>query len=175
MPSKQGVGRNKIDVKKLTLYALLVAVCMVLGFVESLLNLSFIAPGIKIGLANSVVITVAFRGDTKGAFLINITRIILSALLFSSPFTLLYSLSAGLVSVSAAALLSKCKKLGIIGVSSLCGFLHNAVQLFVAKLILGVGVLYYLPLLALSGIFAGMLVGTISGIIIKKLETNGKK
>lgn len=173
MSSEQSFGRNKI--KRLTLLGLLTAACMILGYLESLLNLSFIAPGVKIGLANAVCLCLVFTGDIKGAYLVNISRILLSALLFSSPFTLVYSLSAGLVSLTAAAFLSRLKSLSAIGVSAAGGLLHNLTQLLVAFLVLGRGVLYYTPLLSLSGIGAGALVGLLSEILIKKMKTKQKK
>ena len=87
MSSKQSDGRNKINIKRLTLYAMLVAVCLIVGYLESILSISLtaIAPGIKIGLSNAVVLTLICTGDIKGAWAINIARICLSALLFGSP------------------------------------------------------------------------------------------
>ena len=78
--------------KRVSTYGILVALCMVFGWVENLISLSFIAPGIKIGLANSVCLLLVLNKDIKGAFFTNIARILLSALLFSTPFSLVFSL-----------------------------------------------------------------------------------
>ena len=53
--------------KKITLYALFAALAMIFGYIESLYSLSFIAPGIKLGLANSIVLLLLCGGDFKGA------------------------------------------------------------------------------------------------------------
>ena len=89
--------------KKITLYGIFAALALIFGYIESLFSLSFIAPGIKLGLANSLCLILINRGDIKGAFCVNTVRILLSAVLFSTPFTLLFSLTAGLVSTLAAA------------------------------------------------------------------------
>ena len=90
MSAKQDNSPNRIDTKRLTLYALLVAAAMVFSYIESLVPLFFIAPGVKIGLANAVSLLLAAKGRYKGAFAVNISRILLSALLFGSAVSLAY-------------------------------------------------------------------------------------
>lgn len=68
--------------KRITLYGIFTCLALIFGYIESLFSLSFIAPGIKIGLANCICLLLIASGDIRGALLVNITRIILSALLF---------------------------------------------------------------------------------------------
>ena len=82
MPAEQGNSRNRIKAARLTRYALFCAICLIVGYIESLLPLSFIAPGVKIGFSNAVALSLLLSGDTKGAFAVNVARILLSALLF---------------------------------------------------------------------------------------------
>ncbi len=173
MSAKQGDSRNKI--RLLCLYALFSAVCLSLGYLESLVPLTFIAPGVKIGLANTVCLCLAVRGDIKGAFLVNCVRILLSNLLFGSVISLIFSLSAGMVSLGAVCLLRKIKAFSLVGISALSAVIHNLVQMAVACALVGVGVIYYLPVLLLSGLASGIAVGIISRIILKKVKTNGNK
>ena len=170
MPAKQGYFRNKVDIKKLCLYSVLCAVCMVLGYVETLLDLSFIVPGIKIGLANIAACTLILRGDIKGAFGINIARILLSALIFGSLISLSFALSGGIVSMAAMCLARKLKWFSPVGVSMLGGVVHNTVQCAVGLLFVGVGVVFYLPVLLLFGLLCGAAVGTVSTLILKRLK-----
>ena len=65
--------------KKIALYSILTSLALIFGYIESLFSLSFIAPGIKLGLANSVALILLCFKDFKGAVLVNITRILLSA------------------------------------------------------------------------------------------------
>lgn len=159
--------------KKLSLYSLLTALCLIFGYIESLLPLSFIAPGIKLGLANSVSMLLVFRDDIKGAFAVNTARILLSALLFSSPFALFFSLSAGIISLTAAVFVKKIHCISPVGVSAAAAAVHNTVQLTAASILLGAGVWYYLPLLLAAAAVSGTAMGALCLLILKKMETNG--
>lgn len=156
--------------KRLSLYGIFTALCLVLGFVESLISFSAIVPGIKLGLANSIALLLVLKGDIKGAFLVNSVRIVLSAFLFATPSVLMYSLPAGLISLLISALISKCKFFGSVGISVTGAVTHNAVQLVCAMLFLGAGVVYYLPFLLLSALVGGVLVGILAGIINSKFK-----
>lgn len=172
MPAKHGNTRN--TVKKLCIYSLLCAVCMIIGYVESLLDLSFIAPGIKLGLSNSIACVLVFSGDIKGAFAVNISRILLSALLFGSPVSLCFSLAGGLVSLIVMVLLKKCPAFSVIGISALGGAIHNAAQCAVGFIFVGIGVIYYLPVLLVAGILCGGAVGFLSKLVLSRLKKDGK-
>ena len=116
--------------KKVALYGILTSLALIFGYIESLFSLSFIAPGIKLGLANSVALILLCYGDFRGAMLVNITRILLSALLFSSPFSLVFSLTAGILSVVIMRLLSGIKGVSVIGFSISGAAVHNLVFVF---------------------------------------------
>lgn len=156
--------------KKVCLYGILSAVCLVLGFLEHLVGLDFIAPGVKLGLSNSVALVLIAFGDIKGAFLVNIVRILLSGLLFSSPFTLIYSLSGGIASLVIMSVFSKFNFLSLYGISILGAVVHNLAQLICAFLFLGVGVWYYSPILLVSAVVCGMLTAFVSKLIYNNIK-----
>ena len=156
--------------KKISFYGIFTALCMVLGYIEHLIPLSFIAPGIKLGLSNSVVLLLLIKKDVKGAFLINIARILLSVLLFAAPSTLIFSLSAGIVSTTVMVVLSRFKGIGVMGFSIIGAVVHNLTQLVCAVIILGIGVLYYLPFLLISALLSGALVGIIAKTLTEKIR-----
>lgn len=145
--------------KRITLYGIFTCLALIFGYIESLFSLSFIAPGIKIGLANCICLLLTARGDIRGALLVNITRVTLSALLFSTPFALLFSLSAGVISTLAAFALSRFKAVTAVGYGIGGAAVHNLVQIAVAALIFGKGVLYYLPFMLIASLFCGGLIG----------------
>lgn len=159
--------------KKVSLYGLLACLCLIFGYLESLVSLSFIAPGVKLGLSNGIALLLFARRDYKGAFAVNTVRILLSTLLFGTPMQLLFSLAGGLGSLLVMALICRVKRLGLVGLSITGGVCHNLLQLAVALPLLGVGVLYYLPLLLLGGAVSGTLIGILATIILKKVKTNG--
>lgn len=171
MSAKQGGSINKIDTKRLCVYALLTAVCLVFGYIESLFPLVFIAPGVKVGLSNTVALLLAVRKDYKGAFLVNLSRILLSALLFGSAMSLLFALSAGIVSLLAVCLFSRFKGISAVGLSIMGAVVHNIVQCFIAVFFTGSAVLYYLPVLIGAGALCGAVTGIISLLILKKIKT----
>ena len=155
--------------KKIALYGILTSLALIFGYIESLFPLSFIAPGVKLGLANSVALILLCYGDFRGAILVNITRILLSALLFSSPFSLIFSLTAGILSVVIMRLLSGIKGVSVVGFSISGAAVHNLVQLTVASLLFGRAVWYYLPFLLVSALLSGGIIGILSSIIFRAL------
>lgn len=156
--------------KKICLYSVLTSLCIVFGYIEHIISFDFIAPGIKIGLANTVALLLIAIGDKKGAFCVNIVRILISALLFSAPSTLIYSLSGGIVAFAIMCLFTRLKSVGVIGISTVGAIAHNITQYICAFWLLGRGIVYYLPILLLAGVFAGIVTGVIVSIVIKKFK-----
>ena len=153
--------------KKVCLYGILSSLCIVFSFVEHLAGLDFIAPGVKLGLSNSVVLVLIALGDIKGAFSVNIVRILLSGMLFSSPFAMAFSFAGGILSMLIMAVFSKFKAFSLYGVSVLGAVTHNLAQLMVAWLVLGAGVWYYSPILLVSALICGMLTSLISKLVLR--------
>ena len=104
----------------------------------------------------------------------NCARILLSALLFGSAISLVFALSGGVLSLAAVCLLGRTEKFSPVGLSVAGGVIHNAAQLAAAALIMGAGVLYYTPVLVLSGAVCGAAVGALDTVILKKIKTNQK-
>lgn len=175
MPAKQSNGRNKLNLRRITFYALAVAVCLIVGYLESLLSVTLITvvPGVKIGLSNAVALSFVCSGDIKGAWAVNITRICLSALLFGSLVSFLLSLSGGIGSMALACLLSRLKSVSPIGVSIAGGAAHNIFQLLASAVLVGRGVIFYLPVLIAFGAVCGAVCGVLTNLIVKKIKTNG--
>ncbi|MBR6502020.1 MAG: Gx transporter family protein [Clostridia bacterium] len=170
MFAKQGNRRNRIDVKRLAIYALLVSICLIVGYLENLLSigLSWVVPGVKLGLSNAVVLILVCRGDFKGAWAVNVVRICLSALLFGSPISFLLSISGGVVSTAVACLLTRFKSVSAIGVSIAAAVTHNVFQLLAASVVVGFGVMGISPLLIALGAVCGAFCGVLALIILKQ-------
>lgn len=157
--------------KKITKISLLITLCLMLAYVEVLIPFNFAIPGMKLGLTNIVVLYALYLLDFKSAFIINVIRILLQGLLFSSPLTMAYSLSGGVFSFISMVLVKKINKLSIVSVSVTGGIFHNIGQLVMASIILGsTNVLYYLPFLMIFGIISGILVGFIGGITVERIK-----
>lgn len=157
--------------KKVAVYGMLVALAFLLSYVETLIPFSFAIPGIKLGLANLVVITALYCLGEKGAFVISIVRIMLTGLTFTSLSVMLYSLGGGLLSFLCMVLAKRLAPLGITGVSVLGGVAHNLGQLLVAALVVRTGsLMYYFPALLAAGTVAGALIGILGGLVTERLR-----
>ena len=91
----------RVDTKKLAMMGLFTALAMIFGYVEAILPISVGIPGVKLGLANIVVLFALYYLKPSEAFLINIVRIILVSFMFGNLSVMLYSLAGGVLSFGA--------------------------------------------------------------------------
>lgn len=156
--------------EKIAKIGMLIALAFVLSYLESLLPISFGIPGIKLGLSNLVVLFCLYRLGTKTAFCMAIVRIVLVGITFGNFSTMMYSLAGGVLSFIVMYLLKKSDKFSVQGVSVAGGVSHNIGQLIVAAIMLGNRMLaYYLPFLLVSGVLAGVAIGLLGSILIKRV------
>lgn len=152
-----------MDYKKIPYYGLFAALAILMGYVEMLIPVPVPIPGVKLGLANVIIIIMMYFMDTKSAFFVSLIRVVLSGLLFAGFAGLLYSLSGAMLSFFVMALLKKTDKFSIVGVSIAGGVFHNVGQIIVAALAVeNVKMAYYLPFLLVSGVVTGMLIGIVA-------------
>lgn len=157
--------------KKTALYGVLTALALILSYVESLIPAFVAIPGMKIGLTNIVVLSALYAISARGAILINCVRIIIVALLFGSPLSFVFSLVGGCLSTLVMILLKKSGRFGIIGISTAGGVTHNIGQIIVAVIVMNTkAIALYLPMLWITGIFSGMLIGFIGGLIVSRVS-----
>ena len=148
----------------------MIALAFAFSYLESLVPFNFGIPGIKLGLSNLVVLTALYTMKTSDAFIISIVRIVLSGFLFNGTFAMIYSLFGGLLSFIFMYLAKKTDKFSPIGVSALGGSIHNLGQIIVAGLVMNTyRIIYYFPILMISGLITGIINGIIASIIINRL------
>lgn len=158
--------------QKIALWGLLVAVAMVLSWVEAQIPAFFAVPGIKLGLTNLVVLAALYCLSEKDAVLINLLRILLVGFTFGNMFSLLYSIAGGLLSGLTMILIKRFGKFDITAVSVAGGIMHNVGQILVAMVVLETkSLLYYLPVLWISGIVAGLVIGLLSKEVVRRLPS----
>lgn len=156
--------------KKIAQIGMLIALAFVLSYIETLIPISFGVPGVKLGLSNLVVLFCLYRLGTKTAFCMAIVRIVLVGITFGNFSTMIYSLAGGFLSFFVMYMLKKSDKFSVNGVSVAGGVSHNIGQLIVAALMLESGLLaYYMPFLLVSGVIAGVAIGVLGGILIKRV------
>lgn len=157
-----------IKTKIITRMSILVTIALLLGYVESLFPPIVPIPGIKLGLANAVVILLLYTYSWKTTSTVSILRVILSTTLFGSVTSFLYSLSGAVVSLLIMMIAKKTKLFSISGVSSIGGIFHNIAQITCAYFFVGKGAILYIPILCVSGAVCGALTGIVAQLIIKR-------
>lgn len=177
---------------------LMLALALILSYVESLIPVSFGIPGIKLGLPNLIVLLLLYErpktgrasvghGDTVGttgaapvkfltkgereALLVNGLRIVLSGFLFSSLYAILYALAGALFSFAAMYVGRRTKCFSMVGVSVLGGVFHNVGQLLVAMAVVETfAVAYYVPFLLVAGTVTGAILGIVGMTLLPYLR-----
>lgn len=166
MPSSSERG----SARRIALTGLLAALALIFAYVEVLVPFNAGIPGIKLGLANLVPLIILYRLDARYAFAANLIRVFLAGLLFSGMFAALYSLAGCIASFTGMCLLKKTDLFSVIGVSTAGGVLHNLGQLCIAMFaVSGLQLIHYMPVLLISGMIAGIIVGIGATILLDRL------
>ena len=156
--------------KKVSLYGILVSLAFIASYIEVLIPFNFHIPGMKLGLANIAVLIALYTGGTKAGITVSIIRIILVGLTFGNPYSAIYGLSGGVLSLVAMILLKRTDFFGMTGVSMAGGVAHNLGQLLCAMILLKLPAVFtYLSYLILVGTVTGALIGIIDEEVLKRL------
>lgn len=161
--------------RKITELAIFTAVAFIFSYIESLFPLPIPFPGIKLGLANLVIVILLYRNGFKDAFAVSMLRNILNGLTFGSLFSFFYSLAGSVISLVVMELLKEKKHphFSTVGVSIVGGICHNIGQFIVATCLVGfTAILSYLPFLYFAGLVAGALIGVFATLCLKRLPAN---
>lgn len=159
------------QIKKISILGLFIALSMILSFIESQIPSFIPVPGVKLGLPNIAIIFLLYKFGWKEATVVNILRILLVSWTFGSAYSLLYSMVGGILSLIIMILMKHTKLFSCVTVSVLGGIFHNIGQIVVACIITSTKELIsYLPALVITGTIAGIIIGIIGSLIIKKFE-----
>lgn len=154
---------------KVAQYGLLVALALVLSYLESLVP-PIGVPGVKLGLPNLAIVFALYRLGLRDACVLSIIRVFLVSVLFSNGVSMAYSLAGAVLSLVVMGLLKASGKFSETGVSVAGGVAHNAGQILVAMSLLETGrLVFYLPVLCVSGTVAGVVIGLVSALLIRRV------
>ncbi len=155
---------------KAAYFGVFTALALIFSYVELLIPIQFGVPGMKLGLANLVIVIFLYKRNAKEAMLLSVVRILLAGLMFSNLFSILYSLAGGILSLIVMAVLKKLETFSVIGVSIAGGIAHNMGQLVIAMVVVETyRIGYYFPILLITGMVTGMLIGVISNEVLKRM------
>ncbi len=150
--------------KKKTAYlGVLLALALICSYVEVLIPFSIGIPGIKLGLANIVIVFAIYSMGIREAAVLSVMRVLISGFMFGNVIAIAYSLAGGLLSLLVMFLLKKTNLLSCISVSIAGGIFHNIGQMIIAMILVdNYYVLYYVPVLMIAGFVTGALIGIVA-------------
>ena len=144
------------------------SLAIVFGYIEHLIPLPIGIYGIKLGLANLVVVIMLYALNSYSAFTINMMRIIICSMLFGTFTSFWYSFIGGLLSFGIMIIIKKTDKFSPMGIS-ICGAIaHNVGQIAVAVILMEeFKIAFYLPVLLIVGAITGAIIGIVAIPILK--------
>lgn len=152
-------------------FGVFTALALIFSYVETLIPINFGVPGMKLGLANLIVVIALYKMSVREAFLLSVVRVLLSGFLFGNYFSIIYSMAGAVLSLSVMALLKRAGGFSVMGVSMAGGVCHNIGQLIVAMLAVETfSVIYYVPVLLVAGLVTGLAIGIVADEVQKRLK-----
>ena len=151
---------TKFTARRVAMLSVLCAMGLITFMIESLFPPLFL-PGAKMGLSNIFSMLAVFLLGVPDAIVLVAVRTVLGSM-YSNMSTLIYSLTAGLVSVLATSAMVEFlyPKISVVAVSVVAAVLHNLTQNVVYCLVSNTPEMFaYMPWLALLGVVAGIIVG----------------
>ena len=157
--------------RKVASSGLLLALAVLFGYVEAIIPVPMPVPGMKLGLANIVIVTILYLAGWKEAIVISALRVLIIGFLFGNLFSISYGLAGTALSILGMALVRKTRRFSVVSVSALGGVLHNCGQILVATLVvIGFPWKWYLPVLMLAGLGAGIVIGFLNRLIVPRVK-----
>ena len=152
-------------------FGVFTALALIFSYVETLIPINFGIPGIKLGLANLIIIIALYKMSVKEAYVLSVVRVVLAGFIFGNLFSIIYSLAGGLLSLTVMTLLKKTDKFSLFGISMAGGVFHNVGQLIVAIIVMeNLNIAYYMPVLLISGLITGFMIGLVAGEMLKRIS-----
>ena len=152
-------------------FGVFTALALIFSYIETLVPISFGIPGVKLGLANLIIVIALYKIPLREVYVLSIVRVLLSGVLFGNYFSIAYSLAGGLLSLTVMALLKKTGGFSVIGISIAGGVCHNIGQLVVAMIVVETFAMsYYMPMLLVAGLITGFLIGVVADQVLRRIS-----
>lgn len=162
-----------MSTKRIAKMSMLVALAIIFSYIEFLVPINLGVPGIKLGLANLVIVIALYTMKTVDVWLISILRILILGFMFGSGMSIIYSIAGAVLSLIVMCIIKRMKGFSIVGVSIAGGVCHNIGQVLVAMMVVETtGILYYMPALLVAGVITGAIIGIISKRVVRVVSKN---
>lgn len=151
-------------------FGVFTALALIFSYIETFIPFQIGIPGVKLGLANLIIVIALYKMSLKETYLLSVVRVVIAGFLFGNLFSIIYSLAGGICSITVMWLLKRRDSFSIIGVSAVGGVFHNVGQLLIAMLVVeSFSISYYFPILMIAGIITGIIIGVVSKEMLKRL------
>ena len=151
-------------------FGVFTALALIFSYVETLIPVNLGIPGVKLGLANLIIVVALYKMRLSEAYLLSVVRVLLAGFIFGNYFSIIYSLAGGLLSLTVMALLKKWGGFSLQGISIAGGVFHNIGQLIVAAVVVETfSVTFYFPVLLVAGLLTGLVIGIVAEMMLKRL------
>lgn len=172
---KNSMANTSKKIKKMSRLALFLAMGIILNYVESLIPIPIPINGVKLGLANTLGLVILYYYSPKEYAYIGFLRVLTVGLLRTGLFSNAFFLSLGgwALSTLIAIILYYFKKFSIYGLSISSAVFHGIGQIIVSMFLfkeVGTMMVFYLPILMLSGVITGALTATVSSLVLSKFD-----
>ena len=161
-----------MDIKKSINFSMLLALSVVLSIFESFIPIiNGTIPGLKLGLANIVIVFILYRYSFKDAIYLSILRVVLVGLIRTGfGINFIFSLVGAILSILAMFIFKKLK-FSIITVSIMGSIFHIIGQILTTIVLLNTfNLIYYLPYLIIFSVITGFIIGTICKEILERTK-----
>jgi heptaprenyl diphosphate synthase len=153
--------------RKIAYLGMLMALALVLSYVESLIPFAVGIPGVKLGLTNIVTVIMLYIAAPMETFLLCVFRAVLSGFMFGNAFSIIYSLAGCILSFIVMYLLKKSDKFSSVSISLVGGVCHNIGQIIVAAIVLSTySVVYYI----VAGCITGLVIGIVASQVLLRIS-----
>lgn len=161
-----------MKIKKLTELSILTAAALIVFIIELRFPNVIPIPGVKLGLANIFTVYAIYRFKPAETAMMVLVRVFLGSLFGGNISSAIYSFSGAFMCLLGMILISKIIPAKYIWLCSIFGAIfHNLGQVCAAIFVTGsFAVIYYLPILIVSGCIAGLFTGISAQIILKRTE-----
>jgi heptaprenyl diphosphate synthase len=168
-----------MNIKKIAILSMLLSLSVVLNIIESMIPIiGNIIPGVKLGLANAVILFAIYIFSLKEVVYISLTRVFLVGMFRTGLFsiTFFFSLGGSVLSVILMYLVKKYTKLSIVGVSVIGAISHSIGQILMGMVLLKTTlIIFYLPWILFLSIPTGIVIGLITKEVLSYYQENNFK
>lgn len=159
--------------KQMTTLAMCITLAIIFHSIENQIPIPSPIPGYHLGLANIVGLVVLYKFDDMRMMSVNLLRVLFSSLLNGMIFNYVFwmSLSGVVCSTIVSITLKKSSGLSCVGISVAASIAHCIGQIMIAMVLYDQFLMItFLPYLLFMSIPTGVLTGSITMLVLKRLK-----